>query len=127
MDYLLSLPLRTATLWIHSCASAIPARRQTTPSSTRISRDVVNVLEAAKKNVFPRHNRKDGMQVPVQPGDIGDKFTSLFRTRMRDEYVLAARCTLREPLVPVWFEEIEFINSNELLALLTNHRKCCSG
>ncbi|KAI5995634.1 hypothetical protein EDD15DRAFT_2195589 [Pisolithus albus] len=74
-------------------------------------RDVVNVLEAAKKYSLDAIERT-GMQC---------------HTRMQDECILAARYTLREPLVPVWFEEIELITSSELLALLTYHRKCATA
>ncbi|KAI6101549.1 hypothetical protein EV401DRAFT_1894107, partial [Pisolithus croceorrhizus] len=65
-------------------------------------RDVVNVLEAAKKY-------------------------SLDTIERMGECVLAARYTLQEPLVPVWFEEIELITSTELFALLTYHRKCATA
>jgi len=38
--------------------------------------------------------------------------------------MMAARSTLRLPLIPAWFAEIELITASDLLALLTYHKKC---
>jgi len=38
--------------------------------------------------------------------------------------MMAARYTLRLPLIPAWFAEIELISASDLLALLTYHKKC---
>ncbi|KAI6149635.1 hypothetical protein BKA82DRAFT_161565 [Pisolithus tinctorius] len=93
-------------------------------------RDVINVLEAAKKYSL------DAIEQTVCKSLFNPKileenslrcFAVACRARLQDESVLAARYTLREPQVPVWFEEIELITSTELLALLTYHRKCATA
>ncbi|KAG1774139.1 hypothetical protein EV702DRAFT_547955 [Suillus placidus] len=44
--------------------------------------------------------------------------------RLKHETITAARYTLRQPLIPAWFAEIEMITASDLLALLTYHKKC---
>ncbi|KAG2051069.1 hypothetical protein BDR06DRAFT_612615 [Suillus hirtellus] len=44
--------------------------------------------------------------------------------RLTDETIIAAKYTLRQPLIPTWFPEIEMITASDLLALLTYHNKC---
>lgn len=44
--------------------------------------------------------------------------------RLQHETITAARYTLRQPLIPAWFAEIELITASDLLALLTYHKKC---
>lgn len=44
--------------------------------------------------------------------------------RLAHETITAARHTLRQPLIPTQFAEIELINASELLALLTYHKNC---
>ncbi|KAG2137599.1 uncharacterized protein EDB93DRAFT_1253606 [Suillus bovinus] len=44
--------------------------------------------------------------------------------RLKHETITAARYTLRQPLIPAWFPEIEMITSSDLLTLLTYHKKC---
>lgn len=43
---------------------------------------------------------------------------------LKHETITAARYTLRQPLIPAWFAEIEMITASDLLALLTYHKKC---
>ncbi|KAG1812918.1 uncharacterized protein BJ212DRAFT_439727 [Suillus subaureus] len=43
---------------------------------------------------------------------------------LKHETITAARYTLRQPLIPTWFAEIEMITASDLLALLTYHKKC---
>ncbi|KAI6122617.1 hypothetical protein EDD16DRAFT_745064 [Pisolithus croceorrhizus] len=90
-------------------------------------RDVVNVLEASKKYSL------DAIESTVCKSLFSSKileanslrcFAIACRASMRDECVLAAKHSLREPLVPMWFEEIELITSSELLSLLTYHKEC---
>ncbi|KAI6112933.1 hypothetical protein F5141DRAFT_747811 [Pisolithus sp. B1] len=90
-------------------------------------RDIINVLEATKKYSL------DAIESTVCKSLFNPKileanslrcFAIAHRARMRDECVLAAKHSLREPLVPMWFEEIELITSSELLSLLTYHKKC---
>lgn len=93
-------------------------------------RDVVNILEAAKKyslDTIERTVCKSLFNPKILETNSLRCFAIACRTRMQDECVLAARYALREPLVPVWFEEIELITSTELLALLTYHRKCATA
>jgi len=44
--------------------------------------------------------------------------------RLTHETITAAKSTLRQPLIPALFAEIEFITASDLLALLTYHKKC---
>ncbi|KAG1881045.1 hypothetical protein F4604DRAFT_1922067 [Suillus subluteus] len=44
--------------------------------------------------------------------------------QLNHETITAARYTLRQPLIPAWFAEIELITASDLLALLTYHKKC---
>ncbi|KAI6149877.1 hypothetical protein BKA82DRAFT_997791 [Pisolithus tinctorius] len=90
-------------------------------------REVVDVLEAVKKYSL------DGIERTVCKSLFNPQilevnslrcFAIACRSRMQDECVLAAKYTLREPLVPGWFQEIELITSTELLSLLTYHRRC---
>ncbi|KAI6149633.1 hypothetical protein BKA82DRAFT_1006344 [Pisolithus tinctorius] len=90
-------------------------------------RDVVNVLEAAKKyslDAIERTVCKSLFNPKILEANSLRCFAIACRARMQDECVLAAKYTLREPLVPKWFEEIELITSSELLSLLTYHKKC---
>ncbi|KAI6122619.1 hypothetical protein EDD16DRAFT_745320 [Pisolithus croceorrhizus] len=93
-------------------------------------RDVVNVLEAAKKyslDTIERMVCKSLFNPKILETNSLRCFAIACRTHMQGECVLAARYTLQEPLVPVWFEEIELITSTELFALLTYHRKCATA
>ncbi|KAI6023344.1 hypothetical protein EDC04DRAFT_2900547 [Pisolithus marmoratus] len=91
-------------------------------------RDVVNVLEAAKKYSLDAIERSVCKFNPkILETDSLRCFAIACRARMQDECVLAAKYTLREPQVPMWFEEIELVTSTELLALLTYHRKCATA
>ncbi|KAI5999627.1 hypothetical protein EDD15DRAFT_73350 [Pisolithus albus] len=90
-------------------------------------REIINVLDTAKKYSL------DAIQPAICKSLFTPKvleanslrcFAIAYRARMQDECVLAAKYTLREPLVPGWFEEIELITSTELLSLLTYHKKC---
>ncbi|KAI6112580.1 hypothetical protein F5141DRAFT_1213842 [Pisolithus sp. B1] len=84
-------------------------------------REVTNVLKAARKYSF------DGIERAILEVNSLRCFAIACRARMHDACVLAARYTLRESLVPRWFEEIELITSTELLSLLTYHRKCSNA
>ncbi|KAI6023343.1 hypothetical protein EDC04DRAFT_300183 [Pisolithus marmoratus] len=93
-------------------------------------RDVVNVLEAAKKyslDAIERTVCKSLFSPKILEVNSLRCFALACRARMQNECILAAKHTLREPLVPPWFEEIELITSTELLALLTYHRKCTTA
>ncbi|KAI6149640.1 hypothetical protein BKA82DRAFT_161490 [Pisolithus tinctorius] len=90
-------------------------------------RDVINVLEAAKKyslDAIERTVCKSLFNPKILETNSLRCFSIACRARLQDECILAAKYTLREPLLPMWFEEIKLITSTELLALLTYHRKC---
>ncbi|KAI5987108.1 hypothetical protein EDD15DRAFT_1509838 [Pisolithus albus] len=93
-------------------------------------REIINVLDAAKKYSL------DAIQPAVCKSLFTPKileahslrcFAIACRARMQEQCDLAAKYTLREPLIPGWFKEIELITSTELLSLLTYHRKCSSA
>ncbi|KAF9233457.1 hypothetical protein BU15DRAFT_80065 [Melanogaster broomeanus] len=90
-------------------------------------KDVTDVLEAAKKYSIDAIERKVGQAVSnpkileVEPLRC---FAIAHHGQLRDETLLAAKYTLRQPLIPSWFEEIELLSSADLLALLTYHQKC---
>ncbi|KAI6001105.1 hypothetical protein F5J12DRAFT_894724 [Pisolithus orientalis] len=90
-------------------------------------RDVINVLEAAKKyslDAIARTICKSLFLPKILERDSLRCFAIACRARMQDECILAAKYSLREPLIPTWFEEIELITCTELLSLLTYHKKC---
>jgi len=90
-------------------------------------KDVVDVLDAAKKYSLDAIERKVGQALSnpkilkVEPLRC---FAIAHRGQLRDETLLAARYTLRQPLIPSWFEEIELLTATDLLALLAYHQKC---
>ncbi|KAF9224057.1 hypothetical protein BS17DRAFT_780405 [Gyrodon lividus] len=90
-------------------------------------KDVVDVLNAAKKYTLHAIERKIGQALSnpkileVEPLRC---FAITHRGGLRDETLLAAKYTLRQPLIPLWFEEIELLSAIDLLALLTYHQKC---
>ncbi|KAI6023345.1 hypothetical protein EDC04DRAFT_300466 [Pisolithus marmoratus] len=93
-------------------------------------RDVVNVLEAAKKyslDAIEKTVCKTLFNPKILEVNSMRCFAIACRARMQDECVLAAKHTLREPLVPMWFQEIELITSSELLSLLSYHKKCSNA
>ncbi|KAG6330050.1 hypothetical protein ID866_9039 [Astraeus odoratus] len=53
-------------------------------------------------------------------------FAIACNARLKNECLIAAKHTLREPLIPAWFEEIDLITSSDLLILLAYHQKCGS-
>ncbi|KAI6041897.1 hypothetical protein EDC04DRAFT_1138299 [Pisolithus marmoratus] len=88
-------------------------------------RGTVNVLNVAKKYSL------DAIQQAVCKSLFTPKilvnslccFAITCRARMQDEFALAAKYTLREPLVPGWFNEIELITAAELFSLLTYRQR----
>ena len=49
------------------------------------------------------------------------------RADLDEQCALAAKYSLREPLIPAKFEGIQFISSTDLLALLTYHKNCANA
>ncbi|KAF9233458.1 hypothetical protein BU15DRAFT_66561 [Melanogaster broomeanus] len=90
-------------------------------------KDVTDVLEAAQKYSIDAIERKVCQAVSnpkileVEPLRC---FAIAHHGQLRDETLLAAKYTLRRPLIPTWFEEIELLSAADLLALLTYHQRC---
>ncbi|KAF9224058.1 hypothetical protein BS17DRAFT_808352 [Gyrodon lividus] len=90
-------------------------------------KDVVDVLEAAKKYSLDAIERKVAQAISnpkileVEPVRC---YVIAHRSGLREETLLAARYTLRWPLIPEWFEEIELLTATDLLTLLTYHQQC---
>ena len=89
--------------------------------------DVLSMLAAAKKYSL------DLIETRVSQALANPKFleTDPFRcfviarnARLKHETITAAKSTLRKPLIPAWFAEIELITASELLSLLTYHKNC---
>lgn len=95
--------------------------------SLKDSGEVISVLEAAKKyslDAISRTVRKSLFIPKILEANSLDCFAISCHYRMPEECILAAKYTLREPLVPRWFEEIKLVTSTELLSLLSYHREC---
>jgi len=93
-------------------------------------KDVVNVLEATKKYSL------EGIENAICQALFNPKilevdslrcFAIARRARLRDQTLMAAKYSLREPLIPGWFDEIDLVTASDLLALLTYHQKCGSA
>ncbi|KAF9240589.1 hypothetical protein BU15DRAFT_73818, partial [Melanogaster broomeanus] len=90
-------------------------------------KDVTDVLEAAKKYSIGAIERKVAQALSnpkILEVDPLRCFAIAHHGQLRDETLLAAKYTLRQPLIPSWFEEIELLSATDLLALLTYHQKC---
>ncbi|KAF9233459.1 hypothetical protein BU15DRAFT_66562 [Melanogaster broomeanus] len=90
-------------------------------------KDVTDVLEAAKKYSIDAIVRKAAQAVSnpkILEVDPLGCFAIAHHGQLRDETLLAAKYTLRQPLIPSWFEEIELLSAADLLALLIYHQKC---
>jgi hypothetical protein len=89
--------------------------------------DILAVLGAARKYSLDLIERKV-CQALVNPKVLEAEplrcFAIARNARLKHETMTAARWTLRQPLIPVWFSEIELITASDLLALLTYHKKC---
>ncbi|KAG6330583.1 hypothetical protein ID866_8507 [Astraeus odoratus] len=92
-------------------------------------RDIHSVLQAAKKyslDAIEKRVCRALMDTEVLEKDSLRCFAVTCHARLRDESVIAARHTLREPLIPAWFEEIDLLTSSDLLGLLAYHQRCAS-
>ncbi|KIJ65520.1 hypothetical protein HYDPIDRAFT_27522, partial [Hydnomerulius pinastri MD-312] len=90
-------------------------------------KDVVSVLEAAKKYSLDAIEKKAAQAVSspkLLEAEPLRCFAIAHRGQLREETILAAKYTLRQPLIPAWFEEIELLTATDLLALLTYHKQC---
>ncbi|KAL4072826.1 hypothetical protein V8B97DRAFT_260338 [Scleroderma yunnanense] len=93
-------------------------------------KNAFNVLEAAKKYSLDEVEKAicEALFNPkILEVDSLRCFAVARRARLRDQTIMAAKYSLREPLIPEWFEEIELVTAADLLALLTYHQKCGSA
>jgi hypothetical protein len=85
------------------------------------------VLAAAKKYSLDLIERKVS-QALVNPKVLETESLRCFaiarNARLKHETITAARYSLRQPLVPTWFAEIELITASDFLSLLTYHKNC---
>ncbi|KAL4065688.1 hypothetical protein V8B97DRAFT_1118566 [Scleroderma yunnanense] len=93
-------------------------------------KDVTDVLDAAKKYSLDTVTATicKALFIPqILKDDSLRCFVVALRAGLREQCILAAKYSLREPLVPGWFDEIQLISSTDLLALLTYHWKCADA
>ncbi|KAH7890891.1 hypothetical protein F5I97DRAFT_1923379 [Phlebopus sp. FC_14] len=89
--------------------------------------DILDVLEAAQKYSLHAIERKVAQAIcnpKVLEAEPLRCFAIARRGKLENEALLAAKYTLRQPLIPAWFKEIELITATDLLQLLTYHQKC---
>ncbi|EIW75074.1 hypothetical protein CONPUDRAFT_132003 [Coniophora puteana RWD-64-598 SS2] len=89
--------------------------------------DVVDVLEASRKYEVSVIEKRLGrvLATPeVLAQDPYKCFAIACRSEMKEEAELAAKYTLRLPLIPPMFPEIDMVTSKQLLVLLTYHSQC---
>ena len=90
-------------------------------------KDAMDVLEAARKYSLDAIEKK-ARQAIANPKILEAEplrcFAIAHRGRLREETLLPAKCTLTQPLIPSWFQEIELITATDLLSLLTYHQRC---
>ena len=88
------------------------------------------VLEAAKKyslDAIERIVSKALFTPNILEVDSFPCFAVARRADLREQCALAAKYSLREPLIPTRFEGIQLISSIDLLALLTYHQNCANA
>ncbi|KIM65430.1 hypothetical protein SCLCIDRAFT_469025 [Scleroderma citrinum Foug A] len=88
------------------------------------------ILEAAKKYSLDGIERIvcKALFIPkILEVDSLPCFAVARRADLHEQCVLAAKYSLREPLIPAWFEGMQFISSADLLALLTYHKNCADA
>jgi hypothetical protein len=92
--------------------------------------DVVSVISAAKKYSLELIEKKV-CQALVNPKILETQSLGSFAiarsARLKNETVITARHTLRQPLIPARFTEIELITASDLLSLLTYHKDCSAA
>ncbi|KIK76160.1 hypothetical protein PAXRUDRAFT_835437 [Paxillus rubicundulus Ve08.2h10] len=90
-------------------------------------KDVVNVLEAAKKYSLEAIERKVAQTISspkILEAEPLRCYAIAHHGGLREEALLAAKYTLTQSLIPEWFKEIDLLTATDLLALLTYHKKC---
>ena len=89
--------------------------------------DVLSMLAAARKYSLDLIETKVSQALAnpkVLETDSLRCFAIARKARLKHETITAARHTLRQPLIPGWFAEIELITASDLLSLLTYHKNC---
>ena len=92
-----------------------------------VLQDAADILEAARKyslDVIEKKARQAMTNPRILDAESLRCFVIAHRGRLREETLLAAKYTLRQPLIPSWFQEIDLISATDLLSLLTYHKKC---
>lgn len=114
---------KTLDLFLRFCYPSTLAEDPSLDSLT----EVLAVLAAARKYSLDLIERKV-CQALGNPKVLETEplrcFAIARNARLKHETITAARYSLRQPLVPVLFAEINLISASELLALLTYHKKC---
>ncbi|KAG6330788.1 hypothetical protein ID866_8299 [Astraeus odoratus] len=90
-------------------------------------KNIVNVFEAAKKyglDTIEQTVCKALFTPKMLEAESLRCFVIARRSRRAVQSKLFAKYSLREPLIPAWFKEIELITSTDLLALLAYHQQC---
>lgn len=92
-----------------------------------VAKDALEVYEAARKYSLDCIEKKACRAISnpkIVQAEPLQCFAIACRARLRKETLLAARHTLTQPLIPLWFQEIDLISATDLLSLLTYHRRC---
>ena len=87
----------------------------------------MEVLEAARKyslDVIEKKARQAIADPKILEAEPLRCFAIAHRGRLREETLLAAKYTLTQPLIPLWFQEVDLVTATDLLLLLTYHKKC---
>ncbi|KAJ8590982.1 hypothetical protein M405DRAFT_880759 [Rhizopogon salebrosus TDB-379] len=117
---------KTLDTFLRFCYPSTLAKEPSLESPT----DILVVLGAARKYSLDLIESKVS-QALVNPKLLEAEplrcFAIARNARLKHETMTAARYTLREPLIPAWFAEIELITMSDLLALLTYHKKCSNA
>lgn len=93
-------------------------------SQAREFQEVVGVLEAAKKyslDAIKRTACRSMFSPEILEVNLLRRPVVACHHLLPDECIVAAKSTLREPLVRAWFEEIELVTSTNLRLLLVYH------
>jgi len=92
--------------------------------------DILAIIGAARKYSLDTVE-KQVCQALVNPKVLKTDPVRCFaiarNARFKDETMTAARYSLRQPLIPAYFPELELITASDLLALLAYHKKCHSA
>jgi len=92
--------------------------------------DILAILGAARKYSLDLIERKvcqalaNSKLLEAEPLRC---FAIARNARFKHETITAARYTLRQPLIPARFAEIDLITASDFLALLTYHERCSSA